>query len=277
MNTLLAYKSGDGFYKVLTQTDDIYDSASLVFDHNCEFSEGADLDDDEWFKLSDFDQKDYFLPILGRNIASAEFSQLSENDYDKLGYLMAVQDNGNTYCFQKLTNQSILRRKLLQFSQMPVIRKLTKTILLESLPHAVYKKDEKCLFFKRLSTITSVIPGIEALYREATEEEANAFLSEPFLDSSGQIGVDKISSANLKRLHSASQKLSTLTLKKKERILEYIHKYNKNIPYDEISKKFTISNNTDLQYFLWGVEERYYSTITNRERRVARSILKLQR
>ncbi len=130
MNTLLAFISGDATYKVLSKQDDIYDSRLMNFDHNCEFAEGADLDDDEWFKLENFESKAYFLPILGENIAAAQFNQLPEAKYADITYLMAVQDNGNTFCFQRLTSQSVLKKKILKISQAPVLQKLDKTILM---------------------------------------------------------------------------------------------------------------------------------------------------
>ena len=277
MNTLLAYIEGDGTYKVLSKEEDIYDSALLNFDHHCEFAEGADLDDDEWFRLEAFDTKPYFLPIIGENIAAAQYNQLPEAKYAEITYLMAIQDTGNTYCFQRLTSQSVLKKSVLRLSQAPVIQKLEKTILMEDLPHAVYKKDEKCLYFKKLTTITSVFPGIDELYREATREETANFMGSPFMEAEGQIDQSKISSANRKRLHAASEKLAGLTAKQQNTILTYIRRYNKNIPYDEATQKFTITNNTELQFFLWGIEERYFSTITKREKRVARSILNLKK
>ena len=183
MNTLLAYIEGDGTYKVLSKEEDIYDSALLNFDHHCEFAEGADLDDDEWFRLEAFDTKPYFLPIIGENIAAAQYNQLPEAKYAEITYLMAIQDTGNTYCFQRLTSQSVLKKSVLRLSQAPVIQKLEKTILMEDLPHAVYKKDEKCLYFKKLTTITSVFPGIDELYREATREETANFMGSPFMEA----------------------------------------------------------------------------------------------
>ena len=62
----------------------------------------------------------------------------------------------------------------------------------------------------------------------------------------------------------------------RHKILDYIHKYKSDIPYNEATKKYSITNNTELQFFLWGIEERYFSTIAKREKRVARSILKLR-
>ena len=276
MNTLLAYIEGDGTYKVLSREEDIYESGLLNFDHHCEFEEGADLDDDEWFRLEAFDTKPFFLPLLSEEIAAAQFNQLPEAKYADIKYLMALQDMGNTFCFQRLTSQSVLKKSVLKLSQAPVIQKLEKAILMEDLPHAVYKKDENCLYFKKLTTITSVFPGIDELYREATREETADFMGSPFMETEGQIENDKISSANRKRLHAAVEKLSRLTPKQKDRILEYIHKYKHDIPYNEDTKKYKITNNTELQFFLWGIEERYFSTITRREKRVARSILKLR-
>lgn len=276
MNTLLAYIQGDATYKVLSKEESIYEPGLLNFEHNCEFAEGAELDDDEWFKLECFNEKPYFLPLLEEDIAAAQYNQLPEDRYADITYLVAIQDNGNTFCFQRLTSQSVLKRKLLSISQAPVIKKLEKTIFMEDLPHAVYKKDERCLYFKRLSTITSVFLGIDDLYREATKEETACFMASPFMEEEGQIEQDKISSANRKRLHAAVEKLSHLTPKQQNKILDYIHKYKSDIPYNEATKKYSITNNTELQFFLWGIEERYFSTIAKREKRVARSILKLR-
>lgn len=275
MNTLLGYIESDGTYKVLTSTEEIYSSQLLSFEHNCPFTEGTELDDDEWFKIELFNKKDYCLPILLEDIASTQYDQLQESKYSDLDYLVAVQDSGNTFCFQRITSQSILKRKVLSLSQAPAIHKMEKTILLEDIPHAIYKKDENCLYFKRLSTLTPIFKGIDSLYREATHDEATAFMSSSFMDTAGQINIGKISSANLKRIHAASEKLSSLTDKQREKILNYIHKYKSDIPYDATTNKYTITSNTELQFLLWGIEERYFSTITKKERRVARSVMRL--
>lgn len=275
MNTLLGYIESDGTYKVLTSTEEIYSSQLLSFEHNCPFTEGTELDYDEWFKIELFNKKDYCLPILLEDIASTQYDQLQESKYSDLDYLVAVQDSGNTFCFQRITSQSILKRKVLSLSQAPAIHKMEKTILLEDIPHAIYKKDENCLYFKRLSTLTPIFKGIDSLYREATHDEATAFMSSSFMDTAGQIDIGKISSANLKRIHAASEKLSSLTDKQREKILNYIHKYKSDIPYDATTNKYTITSNTELQFLLWGIEERYFSTITKKERRVARSVMRL--
>ncbi len=275
MNTLLGYIESDGTYKVLTSTEEIYSSQLLSFEHNCPFTEGTELDDDEWFKIELFNKKDYCLPILLEDIASTQYDQLQESKYSDLDYLVAVQDSGNTFCFQRITSQSILKRKVLSLSRAPAIHKMEKTILLEDIPHAIYKKDENCLYFKRLSTLTPIFKGIDSLYREATHDEATAFMSSSFMDTAGQINIGKISSANLKRIHAASEKLSSLTDKQREKILNYIHKYKSDIPYDATTNKYTITSNTELQFLLWGIEERYFSTITKKERRVARSVMRL--
>ena len=275
MNTLLGYIESDGTYKVLTSTEEIYSSQLLSLEHNCPFTEGTELDDDEWFKTELFNKKDYCLPILLEDIASTQYDQLQESKYSDLDYLVAVQDSGNTFCFQRITSQSILKRKVLSLSQAPAIHKMEKTILLEDIPHAIYKKDENCLYFKRLSTLTPIFKGIDSLYREATHDEATAFMSSSFMDTARQIDIGKISSANLKRIHAASEKLSSLTDKQREKILNYIHKYKSDIPYDATTNKYTITSNTELQFLLWGIEERYFSTITKKERRVARSVMRL--
>ena len=130
-------------------------------------------------------------------------------------------------------------------------------------------------FSKRKGENAADIDDNREKFYEA-EKGKNLATKEDIEEITKSIEKDKISSANRKRLHAAVEKLSHLTPKQQNKILDYIHKYKSDIPYNEATKKYSITNNTELQFFLWGIEERYFSTIAKREKRMARSILKLR-
>tara|TARA_B110000211_G_C13966252_1_gene502915 strand:+ start:881 stop:1069 length:189 start_codon:yes stop_codon:yes gene_type:complete len=53
----------------------------------------------------------------------------------------------------------------------------------------------------------------------------------------------------------------------KTQIMDYIHGYCENISYDEGEKTFSISNDEELKFLLYGIEQRFYTTILGDEKR----------
>ena len=64
-----------------------------------------------------------------------------------------------------------MRKKVLNFSDEPVLEESPKVITLNNKPDAIYDKKKDVLFFRSLSTIKDIFNGIEMLYKEATDEE----------------------------------------------------------------------------------------------------------
>lgn len=58
-----------------------------------------------------------------------------------------------------------------------------------------------------------------------------------------------------------------------KRIFKYIAKYS-NI-YDSAHNKFNIGNEAQLKYLLWGIEQRFYTTVVGNEKRAANSVITL--
>ncbi len=58
----------------------------------------------------------------------------------------------------------------------------------------------------------------------------------------------------------------------KKKIFKYIGKYSANI-YDPVHNIFNIRNEEELKHLLWGIEQRFYTTVVGREKRVANSIV----
>ena len=78
------------------------------------------LDDDEWFAITEFSNSEYSIDFITRDFNSAEYNQIENNDYNNLKFLCSYQDD-NFYFFQKLTNSQTVRKKWFRISNEPVL------------------------------------------------------------------------------------------------------------------------------------------------------------
>lgn len=140
------------------------------------------------------------------------------------------------------------------------------------MPDAVYRKDIDVLYFKKLQAIAPIFRGIDILYKEATQEETEAFLKNDFIQLDNDYGVVKVKKMNRKRIAMAMETLNGFDKEQRKEVLEYTHKYYPNLKYDNKKEIFTIGNEDDLKYLLWGIEQRYYTTPVTNENRVANSV-----
>ena len=69
--------------------------------------------------------------------------------------------------------------------------------------------------------------------------------------------------------------LAIFSQAQKQTIFNYIKEYCEDLNFDETDKNFTISNDEDLKKLLYGIEQRYYTTLLGGEKRLANSITTL--
>jgi hypothetical protein len=60
--------------------------------------------------------------------------------------------------------------------------------------------------------------------------------------------------------------------REKKQIFSYIRGYCAGLQFDVYAENFSISNEEDLKKLLYGIEQRYYTTIIGNEKRLANSI-----
>lgn len=111
-------------------------------------------------------------------------------------------------------------------------------LVIKDIPDCVYVKDIDKLYFKNLNAITSIFNGINELYREATERYNN------------------------------------FSTEQKNRIPNYISQYCPHL-YDATTNRFRISNEKELTELLNTLNQRYYTTEIDGEKRLANSVTKL--
>lgn len=231
------------------------------------------LDEYEWFKLDHFSNTTYIIDEMKQSFNSTNYSAASRVRTEKIEYIMAVQDD--IYFFQRILKHSIMINKRITLGDKIRLDQGEKSIVINSLPDAIYDKKYDILYFKKLSMISPIFNGIDQLFREATNEETESFLKNEFIKLENDYGVNKVKKSNRKRIVAAIDTLANFSKEDKEDILSYIHEYYPLLKYEADDKVFTISNEEELKYLLWGIEQRYYTTPVTHEQRIANSIIKL--
>lgn len=269
MNHLLAKTKGRGgnFFKVISnrQIFDMPDDLNNAVEYNSDYK----LEDDEWFAVTEFSEKEYCIEFLRTRFISTDYNQLTKAEYTNVEYLVAYQTG--VYCFQKLSSSQIIRKKYFSISDQPDLVD-SPIIVINQVPDAIYVKDDDTLYFKRLPAITTIFKGIYELYKEATQEETEEFLQNDFINLDESFTADSVKKANRKRIAMAQESLKKFKPKEKKQIFSYIREYCADLEFDENDENFSISNEDDLKKLLYGIEQRYYTTRIGNEKRLANSI-----
>lgn len=274
MNHVIAKVRGkDSVFEKLYSGDAIYELPPEL-SGAVEYNPETILEDDEWYKIDAFSNTTYIIDELKRDFNTTDYDAANRVKNENIEYIMSVQDN--VYFFQRILKNSIMMKKRITLGDTIRLDNGEKSIVINSLPDAIYVKDNDVLYFKKLSTISPIFRGIDELYREATEEETEAFLKNDFIELEGSYGAEKVKKSNRKRIAMALETLNSFSQKDKEKILKYTHEYYPALKYEEKKKVFTIGSEDEMKYLLWGIEQRYYTTPVTNERRVANSIVQLQ-
>ncbi|PLX49222.1 MAG: ATP F0F1 synthase synthase [Desulfobulbaceae bacterium] len=242
---------------------DVAGCVSYNPDHN--------LDEDAWFKIEQFSQQPFCIDLLQADFDSKDYDDLKKEQFPRIAYLFSVQ--GEDFYFQKITPSLFIRRKTVIFGEAAKVEECDNRLVINSRPDAVYLQALDTLVFRNLATISSIFPGIDELYKEATKEEVEQFLDESFIEMSNDYNVDRVSKPNRKRIALAMASLAAMADDDKSNMLSYIDSYCKEkLKFDKENSKFEISTDDDLKLLLYGIEQRFYTTPFGQERRLANSV-----
>jgi hypothetical protein len=263
-------------FKVFSIKGEIY-SLPTDLENKKEYDPNYLLEDDEWFHIPNFKSSEYSLDILKIPFSPSEYNQINSSQLKKLNYLIAHQKNGENHFFnfQKIRPSQFLKNSWVNISGTPTFEKKKPIIIINDIPDAIYSVENDTLYFKRLTSISSIFIGISNLYRQATDEETESFLNNDFIHLDSNYSTENVGLANRKRIAMAIDTLNTFEDNEKRKIFDYIKEYCNDIPYDDEHQKFTINNEARLKKLLWGIEQRYYTTIVGSERRIANSVARI--
>lgn len=259
-------------YKILSDKDVF--NLPVDLDNPKTYNSDYKLEDDEWFHILNFSNEEYCIDFLKREFISTDYDQIGTIDINNLLFLCSFQTG--IYFFQRITPSLIINKKWFKISGEPVIEDQSPIIVVNEIPDAIYVKSEDTLYFKNISTLTSIFKGIIELYKEATQQETEEFLINDFIKLEEDYNASKVKTANRKRIALAMETFKEFTPKQKSTIYSYIKDYcNEKLSFDKEKSKFKIKNEEELKHLLWGIEQRYYTTPVGNEKRVANSVSKV--
>jgi hypothetical protein len=274
MDCLLLKEKGKekDFLKLLSDQG-VY-NISFDFNNSIFYEPDAAIDEEQWFKIDDFSEKEYCLEILKqKGFDSTDFDMADKNiRLDYANYLLSYQ-NKNYFIFQRIYSRDIVRKKRVTFIKDDFKIDESTGFTINEVPDAIYLKDQDCLYFKKLETISPIFKGIDILFQEATEEETEEFLDSDFIDLNEDYDVKKVNKSNRKRIALAIKTLRELSPEKRTQIFTYTYEYYPNLDFD--GKAFKINNDKDLKELLYGIEERLFTTPISGEKRCASRIQKI--
>lgn len=273
MNCLLArVKAGSRshiFRKVLSNKE-IYKLPDNLGDA-VNYNPSTLLEENEWYKIEHFSGYAYCLDILKSDFSSVNYDKLEKKEFEKIDYLCSFQ--GKVCYFQNITKSCLQPKSILHLGDDYEFNEDSLIININKNADAVYVIDEDTLYFNSLSKITSIFKGIGELYREATDEETQRFLNSEFICCSDIFDSSCVKTPNRKRIAMAIDTLKGYNEAEKKKIFKYIGKYSD--IYDSTHNIFNIGDEEELKLLLWGIEQRFYTTIVGNKKRAANSIISL--
>lgn len=272
MNHLLAKLKGkdETLWKVLSQPADFYNLPDLSVTQP--YDPRHTLDEGEWHRLENYSDNDFKNSVIGVELNTANHNQIAVTDYSNILYLSCKQ--GDYWLFQKITPSQILKKNWFRIAEAPTLHVDQPIIVLNNYLDAIFDIENDILYFRDLGRIKPIFKGIDELYREATQQEVEGFLSGEFISLADEYTASKVKSANRKRIALIIDRLSSLTKAQQTVLLQYTASYCPDIDFKDGA--FSIGTEDQLKRVLYGIEERYYTTQLGKEKRLANSVQKLE-
>ena len=265
-------KGRTGTFRKVLSDETIY-SDIPVFDDVRPYNDEIKLTDGQWFELADFNTKAYAPQLVTQAFNAAAWSQIDRADYEKIDYLVSVQQEGNLLAFQNVTTSLIYKRQSwLSLDEQPSLLNKDHLLVIHKEADAYYKRDTNKLYFKRLSAITNIFSGINELYNEATDAEVQNALNLDMLNVSPDFTKEKVKTANRRKIREAMDMYNNYTPQQKAQLPIYLQKYCPGLAYNAATSKFAITDEKTLTQLLNGLCQRYYTTEISNEKKVALSV-----
>lgn len=264
----------DKYRMILSVEEEIYQQVNTLVPSTCLYSPGSVLQPDEWYRLEGFSEMPYAMDLIKHTFSSVDFPLLQKNEYEKVDFLFV--EIGGCIFFQKIGRAKAIKKKgVFWFGESYQYSNDVGIFVLNECPDAIYVKGENVLYFRSLERINGIFKGITDLYREATEQEVEQFLRNEFLAVEERFSVENVGVSNRKRIALATDKLSKIDGSKKTKAFSYIREYCPELVTDD--QRLRIASEDDLKKVLFGIDERFYTTEIGEEKRLANSVIPLNR
>ena len=268
--SLLFKTKNPSFFSVTSSTreDLMYFNKEAI---KVEYSPSTLLEEDECFEISKFSNKPFCPNFLKIRFALAEYAQWEISE-ENIEFILNT-DTSNFY-FQKFTKSQILDKSWFSMSigGEPKLRN-EKIFTINPLANALYNKKGDILLFRKLEDLKNIFPGIEELYREASQEEVDEFLNHELFNTTNY-DKTKMGISNRKRIALYKDKVEQMSDNQgRQTFCQLLQKYSPSI--EQKDNAIIIKTENDLKNILFGLDERFYTTQLSKEKRLANSVIKL--
>ena len=260
-------KVQDEYKNILNQQNNIIADLDIATIEAIDFTPSHKLDEDEWFRLTNFSRQDFYIAECDATYSTASLNQITNNEYENIAAIAIIQNRQKH--FQRITPSLFVAQKtILDYSGAPQIVEHINQIEIRKESDAVYLAESDTLYFKNIGKLKLIFSGIEELHREATQEEVDAFVAHDFIVLDG-VEANAIGALNRKRIADIGVKYNRLTQEKKNLLIAYARdKAGVDIKNDA----FKVQSETDLKKVLYAMDQRYYYADIYEENRVASSV-----
>lgn len=267
MCTLIA-KVNSEYRNILSQENKILNQLNTDNINAFESNPSYKLEDDEWFYIAGFSERNFFIDLCKENFSTASLGQMANNEYDEIQCIVIFQD-GQKH-FQRITPSRFVNRKMiLDYSGEPKIVEHRKQLEVKLESDAIFITATDMLYFRQIAKIKTIFPGIEELAREATQPEVDNFLGHGTIELQEGYDANSVGSHNRKRIADIGNKYLILSPEKQQELVDYA-KDKTGINFE--NETFKIGSETDLKNLLYAMDQRYYYADIYEENRVANSV-----
>ena len=266
----LKQREKNKYRKIVSTDETVYSIEDITINTSTPYVPGVALEEGEWFSVPNASNQNYSIDLITSEYGIVDFDSLSKKEFGTIDFIF--MEMNNLICFQNISKTKLVSKKsFLCWGDDFKYDSDRCEIVINSIPDAIYNKETNILYFKRLESITSIFRGIDQLYKEATEEETTQFLENDFVQLKQDYTASKVKTANRKRIALAQKTLESLDADSRKNILTYIGEYCPDLKISETS--FEIGNEEELKLLLYGIEQRFYTTIVGGEKRIANSVI----
>ena len=264
-----------GYRKLISVDDNVYEDITSLVQESILYNPNTLLESkNQWYRLTEFSHNEFLNSNLNSIIeSSASYSMLKHEEWGLLVYLLVINDN---FIYIQGIGKNILvkKKKLFKISDGFQYDAQREEIIIKDIPDAIYDIGADTLYFQKLLSLTKIFPGIDSLYKEATDQEIKTFLKQSFIILKNGFGYSEVKTLNRKRIALLQGMMVDLSIEEKMRIISYIGEYCSSLK--RVEDAFEIGTEKDLKLLLYGLQERFYTTPIGDEKRIANSIIPIK-
>ncbi len=190
-----------GYRKLISVDDNVYENITSLVQESILYNPNTLLESkNQWYKLTEFSHNEFLNSNLNSIIeSSASYSMLKHEEWGLLVYLLVINDNF-IYIQGIGKNISVKKKKLFKISDGFQYDAQREEIIIKDIPDAIYDIGADTLYFQKLLSLTKIFPGIDSLYKEATDQEIKTFLKQSFIILKNSFSYSEVKTLNRKRI-----------------------------------------------------------------------------